>query len=271
MKNVLITGDSGYIGSHLKQMIIKTGKEYNVQCLNLDNADVLVPSTLYKSGFGDVEWDTIIHLAALVKVGESVDNPSAYFETNVNGTINVLKYLTCTNFIFASTGAAANPNSPYGLSKLMAEIVVQEHEVKKAIDFSIFRFYNVIGQDGFDPTNPDGLFYNLKKAVQTKQFDLYGTDYNTKDGTCVREYVHVNDICWAIIRAIDKPSNSIENLAYGDTRTVKEIIEIFKKTNSVDFEVTELPRRLGDLEACYLLNPSRYMVRDYTYEEMLKI
>jgi len=271
MMNVLITGDSGYIGSHLKQMIIKTGKQYNVQCLNLSNADVEVPATLFKAGFGDVKWDTVIHLAALVKVGESVDNPSNYFETNVNGTINVLRYLNYENFIFASTGAAANPNSPYGLSKLMAENVVFEFANKKPIDFTIFRFYNVIGQDGFEPTNPDGLFYNLKKAVQTKQFDLYGTDYDTKDGTCIREYVHVNDICWAIIRAIEKPAYSIENLAYGDTRTVREIIDTFKMTNSVDFEVIEKPRRPGDLEACYLPNPSKYMVRDYTYEQMLMI
>lgn len=269
MRNILITGDSGYIGSHLKQMIIKTGKEYNVRVFNLKNGDIRVPSTLYRTG--DVHWDTVIHLAALVQVGESVEQPTKYFETNVNGTINVLRNLQYDNFIFASTGAASNPDSPYGLSKLMAEKVVEEHCIENNLDSTIFRFYNVIGQDGFEPTNPDGLFYNLKKAVQTKRFNLYGTDYDTKDGTCIREYVHVNDICWAIIRAVEKPANTIENLAYGDTRTVKEIIELFKKTNSVDFEVSELPRRQGDLEACYLPNPSRYMVRDYTYEEMLKI
>jgi len=271
MKNVLITGADGYIGQHLKQMIVKTGKQYNVQFFDFRNGDVRVPSTLFKSGIGDVEWDTVIHLAALVKVGDSVENPSDYYQTNVAGTINVLDYVNCTNFIFASTGAAASPNSPYALSKLMAEDVVKAHAIKKHIDFTIFRFYNVIGSDGFEPTNEDGLFYNLKRAPYIGTFNLHGTDYDTKDGTCVREYVHVNDICWAMIRAIDKPANNIENLAYGDTRTVKEIIDIFKKTNSVDFKVIEKPRRPGDIAASYLPNPSRYMVRDYTYEEMLKV
>jgi UDP-glucose 4-epimerase len=272
MRNVLITGDMGYIGSHLKQMIANTRPNFNVQgfdCLN--NGDVLAPSTLYKSGIGDVEWDTVVHLAALVKVGESVKNPSDYFETNVLGTINALRYLNCSNFIFASTGAASNPDSPYGHSKLMAEKVVQEFAEKTGIDTTIFRFYNVIGQEGFEPTNPDGLFYNLKNAMTTKNFNLYGTDYNTKDGTCIREYVHVNDICSAIIRAIVMSSNSIENLAYGDTRTVKEIIDIFKNVNSTDFNVTNMPRRAGDLEACYLPEPSRYMSRTYTYEQMLEV
>lgn len=270
MRNVLITGDSGYIGSHLKQMIDRTRKDLTVSHFNLSNGDLRLPASVKRIG-GDVNWDCIIHLGALVKVGESVEEPTDYFETNVNGTINVLRHLNCANFIFASTGAAANPNSPYGLSKLMAEKVVEEAALKSAIDFTTFRFYNVIGQDGFEPTNPDGLFYNLKKAIQTKHFNLFGTDYNTKDGTCVREYVHVNDICWAIIQAIDKPSNSVENLAYGDTRTVREIIDIFKNTNSVDFVVADMPRRSGDLGACYLPNPSKYMVRDYSYEEMLKI
>jgi UDP-glucose 4-epimerase len=274
MKNVLITGDMGYIGSHLKKIIKEVRRDINIQGFDIKGhqSDVTVPSTLAsRPGIGDVTWDAVIHLAALVKVGESVKSPISYYETNVNGTINALRFLQYEHFILASTGAASNPTSPYGHSKLMAEQCVQQYCANNSIDSTIFRFYNVIGQDGFNPTNGDGLFYNLKKAVQTKQFNLYGTDYDTKDGTCVREYVHVNDICLAIIRAIDNPANNIENLAYGDTRTVREIIDTFKKTNSVDFEVIEKPRRQGDLKACYLPNPSPYMERNYTYEQMLSI
>jgi UDP-glucose 4-epimerase len=87
----------------------------------------------------------------------------------------------------------------------------------------------------------------------------------------VREYVHVNDICESLIRAIDEPANGIENLAYGDTRTTREIIDTFKEVNNVDFKVNELPRRPGDLVACHLDKPSKYMVQRYSYEEMLKL
>jgi UDP-glucose 4-epimerase len=107
--------------------------------------------------------------------------------------------------------------------------------------------------------------------METGKFTIYGDDYNTKDGTAVREYVHVMDICRALMKAIDTPSeNRIENLAYGDTRTVKEIAQTFFKVNDVECEIEYAPRRSGDLEACYLENPSPFMIRNYTYEEMLK-
>ena len=184
----------------------------------------------------------------------------------MQGTINVLKNVPHHNFIFASTGAAENPNSPYGFSKRVAEDVVKE----LAYDYTIFRFYNVIGSDGFPPTNPDGLMANLLDAISLGYFGLCGTNYETKDGTCVREYVHVNDICRALIKAIDAPSRNIENLAYGDTKTVREIVDIFKEVNNMDFEVRELPRREGDLPECYLKEPSKYMERNYSYADMLR-
>jgi UDP-glucose 4-epimerase len=109
------------------------------------------------------------------------------------------------------------------------------------------------------------------KAKETGKFTIFGNDYPTKDGTCVREYVHVNDICRALIKAIDEPSNSIENLAYGDPRTTKEIVKLFAEVNKLNLNVEYDPRREGDLAESYLKNPSRYMKRNYTYEEMLKV
>jgi UDP-glucose 4-epimerase len=266
MKKVLITGHKGYIGQHLWKMIEQTRPDIELTGLDIASIhsnewhDIRTPIKC------DTEFHTVIHLAALVRVGESVKNPTEYYQTNINGTINMLKQIRHHNFIFASTGAASNPDSPYGYSKRVAEDIVQE----LAYDYTIFRFYNVIGTDGFNPTNPEGILLNLLNAKK-KGFNLYGDDYNTKDGSCVREYVHVNDICAAIIKAIDEPANSIENLAYGDTRTVKEIIDIYKKVNKVKFDVNVLPRRPGDLEACYLEKPSKYMVQNYSYEEMLKL
>jgi len=273
MKKILVTGSEGYIGQHLCSILEKQDVElhrldingyfgYKKYGIDIRSEDMVRFSDVTKHHF-----DAVIHLAALVQVGESVKYPTMYYDTNINGTLNVLKHLNYDNFVFASTGAAANPNSPYGYSKRCAEDIVKECTPE---NHTIFRFYNVTGTEGFPATNPDGLFYNLVKAVNTGAFNLYGTNYNTKDGTCVREYVHVIDICHALIRAIDTPTNNIENLAYNDTRTVKEIIEIFKEVNGVDFQVIYKDARPGDLEAMYLPNPSKLMTRNYTYEEMMK-
>ena len=273
MKKVLITGHRGYIGQHLWKLIQDTRPD--IYLYGLDNNEIHVTQHYgdinslhnYKSAYGKPAFHTIIHLAALVRVGESVIKAWEYYNTNVNGTHSVLSHVDCHNFIFASTGAASNPDSPYGYSKRSAEDIVKQ----MAYDYTIFRFYNVIGTEGFPPTNPEGLMLNLMNAKETGKFTIFGVDYNTKDGTCVREYVHVMDICRAIVKAIDKPSKSIENLAYGDPRTTKEIVKTFMNVNQITCNVEYGPRRKGDLEACYLENPSSYMERNYTYEQMLKI
>lgn len=273
MRKILVTGSKGYIGQHLVQML-KKDKNIEVHCLdkyeeigpNRYQLDIRLSKDVRET-FADKHFDSIIHLAALVQVGESVQYPTAYYNTNINGTMWLLRYIKADNFIFASTGAAENPISPYGISKRAAEDIIREQRP----DATIFRFYNVIGSDGFEPTNPDGLFYNLIAAKDTQRLKIYGIDYNTPDGTCVREYVHVNDICRALIKATETPSeNHIENLAYGDPKTVKEIASLFFEVNGLNCNVEYAPRREGDLEACYLENPSSFMERNYTYEEMLR-
>jgi UDP-glucose 4-epimerase len=216
------------------------------------------------------QFDTVIHLAALVNVGESVREPTSYYLTNLLGTINVLGQLKFDNFIFASTGAAVGAASPYGISKRAAEDVVTHYCTQQRKEYTIFRFYNVIGSTGFAPTNVDGLFYNLNQAELTGSFQLHGTDYNTKDGTCVRDYVHVNEICYALVTAIEQPANALENLGHGNGWTVKEIVELYKQVNNVDFNIIEMPRRLGDLESSVLTNVSKYMKKNYTIEELVR-
>jgi len=270
---ILVTGSEGYIGKHLCTKLISFGYEvhkldYNGKLdLHQYNYDIRDDKELQYGGASFYTYDAVIHLAALVRVSESVQRPTLYYDTNINGTLNVIRKIKYKNFIFASTGAASNPLSPYGLSKRVAEDIVAE----QCKQFTIFRFYNVTGTGGFPATNPDGLFYNLTQAIETKKIHLYGTKYNTKDGTCVREYIHVNDVCDALIRAMDTPTNGVENLAYNDTRTVKEIVNIFKEVNNVDFDVIYKDARPGDLESMYLPDPSKFMVRNYTYEQMLKL
>ena len=285
MKTVLVTGSSGYIGKHLVKMLKQTYEVFQLDMVIPDDhrslgdtyfeADICYEAQLedYMLNMGDfpTHFDTVIHLAALVRVGESVKNPFIYYDTNVNGTVNVLNSFSFDNFIFASTGVAENPVNPYALSKRIAEDIVAEHCEIRNTPYTTFRFYNVIGSDGIAPTNLDGLMYNLMKAQQTGNFNLYGIDYNTKDGTAVRDYVHVNDICRAIEKAVEEPANGIENLGTGVGHTVMEMVDTYMKVNGCIFALTINPRRDGDLERSVLDNVSPYMVNSYTLRELMKV
>jgi len=277
MKKVLITGCSGYIGSHLVKML---SNDYEVHGLdiNVPQADGL--SEFYQHDIRklldlSIEFDCVIHLAALVNVGESENMPIQYYITNLNGTMNVINKIKTKNFIFASTGAAQDCESAYGISKRAAEDVVREYyTTHKPTPYTTFRFYNVIGSDGFAPTNPDGLMYNLMKAKEKGEFTIFGNDYDTRDGTCVRDYVHVNEICDALRSAIEKPSNQIECLGHGVGYTVAEMVNMFKEVNNIPNInlLTKIgPRRKGDLAISVLDNVSPYMKELYSLEQILKV
>jgi UDP-glucose 4-epimerase len=259
---ILITGSGGYIGQHL------------VKKLRIVDTLDIVGNATYKIDirnkfYIDEEYDVVIHLAAKVQVGESVKDPLLYYDTNINGTINVLNIKT-KNFIFASTGAVEHMNCPYAISKKTCEEIIQQHCSTHNIPYTIFRFYNVIGSDGINPTNPDGLLYALIKSIDSKQFNIYGNDYNTPDGTCIRDYVHVNEICEAIIKAIDLPANRIESLGHGKGNSVLTIVNTFKEVNNVDFNVNFVGRREGDIEVSVLNKTSSYLKSDYTLDRLLK-
>jgi len=274
MKKILITGNSGYIGSHLTKML---QEEYEVYGLDI-NPPQIEPKLQYKVDIRRMievndEFDTVIHLAALVNVGESEQIPIQYYITNLNGTMNVLNKIKTKNFIFASTGAAVGCESAYGISKRAAEDIVGEFcTIHRPTPYTIFRFYNVIGSTVVAPTNPDGLMYNLLKAKETGEFTVFGNDYDVStDGTCVRDYVHVNEICDSLKQAIEKPSNSVESLGHGVGYTVKEIVNKFMEINNIDFEVKYGPRRKGDIASSVLANVSPYMRNLYSMEELLKV
>lgn len=277
MKKILITGCSGYIGSHLSKML---ANDYEVHGLDINEPQAPL-NEFYRCDINrsfaipnDIEYDSVIHLAALVRVGESEHIPIKYYITNLNGTMNVVNKIKTKNFIFASTGSAQNCSSAYGISKRAAEDVVREYCTQhKQQDYTIFRFYNVIGSDGYEPTNPDGLMYKLMEARDTSEFTIYGNDYDVSviDGTCIRDYVHVNEICDALKQAIEKPSNSVECLGHGVGYTVKEIVDLFQKVNECSFDVKYGPRRKGDLPSSVLENVSPYMRNLYSMEELLKV
>ena len=281
MKKILVTGCSGYIGSHLCKRL---ESEYEVYGLDIRpnehpvrqffQVDINRPLEV---GF---EFDAVVHLAALVNVGQSEQMPIQYYITNLNGTMNVLNKIKTKNFIFASTGAAESCNSAYGISKRAAEDVVKEYcTVHRSTPYTIFRFYNVIGSSGYAPTNPDGLMYNLMKSADTKEFTIFGNDYDTPDGTCIRDYVHVDEICEAIRLAIEGPANGIESLGHGVGYSVKEIVNIFETVNESRLQVgtdeaitiNYGPRRQGDVAVSVLEDVSKYMKNLYTIEELLRL
>lgn len=272
---ILITGNAGYIGSHLSKMLLEKGG-YEIHGLDKKKSQI----GLYKHYYQDIKdhrwdvqdsYDCVIHLAAEVSVSRSVHNPILYYTTNTIGTLNVLKNITTKRFVHASTGSAGPMNNPYGISKRGAEEIVAQYCSENEIPYTTFRFYNVTGTDGIEPTNPDGLMWNLMNAEKTGVFNLFGDDYNTEDGTAVRDYTHVNEICNAVSQAISQSTNTIENLGHGVGTTVKQMVELYKSVNNCDFKVNICGRREGDLERSVLDNPSKFMAKMYTMQELLKV
>jgi len=272
---ILITGNAGYIGSHLSQMLLEMNK-YEIHGLDKKRPQVSLAKQYYQD-IRSHQWemqdsyDCIIHLAAEVAVGRSVSNPILYYTTNTQGTLNVLKNITTKRFVHGSTGSAGPMNNPYGISKRGAEDIVKQYCTDNTIPFTTFRFYNVTGTAGYDPTNPDGLMWNLMNAQVSGIFNLFGDDYVTEDGSAVRDYTHVNEICNSLAQAIDQSTDQIENLGHGVGTTVKQMVDLYKKVNQCEFEVKVCPRREGDLERSVLDNPSKFMQKLYTMEDLLKV
>ena len=275
---ILITGNSGYIGSHLTQLL---NKRNDLELYGLDRNAPQLPvkeqsrNNIAMPGYflwqRDFEFDCVIHLAAEVAVGRSVKNPIVYYQTNTMGTLRILQELKYKRFIHASTGSAGPMNNPYGISKRASEEIVDQYCNEHDIPFTTFRFYNVTGSDGIKPTNPDGLMWNLMNAQKTGVFNLFGDDYNTLDGSTVRDYTHVNEICLSLEQAIDRSTNQIENLGHGVGTTVKQMIELYQRVNNCEFDVRVCPRRAGDLERSVLDNPSPFMQQLYTIQDLLKV
>jgi UDP-glucose 4-epimerase len=279
MKKILITGSSGYIGRHLASLLAVYEDDYHLTgvdkmwrkqlCHEFIGQNILENSEI------EGDFDTVIHLAGLVNVGMSMQAPMEYYRNNVIGTLNMLERVAYNHFIFASTGAATDPASPYGMSKFVSEQLVRQYCKLNNKKCTIFRFYNVIGSNGYEPTNVDGLMYNLMKAKETGVFHLYGIDYDMlPDGSAIRDYLHVMEVCQAIKFAIDTPVSDslIENLGHGKGHSVIEMINAFKKVNNCDFGVKIMPRREGDVARTVLDDVSAYMpLTKISIEEMLKI
>ena len=283
---IFIVGGAGYIGSHMVKIAHQAG--HNV--ITLDNlstgyqdavlygefelCDILDMVKLDKL-FKKHKPEAVMHFSAYSLVGESMTDPYKYYNNNVSGTLNLLKVMIdndCKKFIFSSSAAIfgnpeyvpidenhpKNPINPYGKSKLMVEEVLKDFESAYSLKYVTFRYFNAAGHDPegelserHDPETHLLPIIMQAANAQRDSVSIFGNDYDTKDGTCVRDYIHVNDLSNAHLNGLDylnqSESPSAEfNLGNGEGFSVKEVIQQVKHITGKDFKVLEESRRDGD-------------------------
>jgi UDP-glucose 4-epimerase len=283
---VLVTGGAGYIGSHMVYALVAAGERVIV----LDNLSTgfdwavagSVPLVVAETGDQNLvstiikehAVEAIIHFAASIVVPDSVSDPLGYYKNN---TVNSRALIECAvkggvkHFIFSSTAAVYGnpkrvpvleddplvPMSPYGSSKLMSEIMLRDASFAHGLKHVILRYFNVAGADpeGRTGQSTKGATHLIKVAVETalgkrEKMDVFGTDYPTPDGTCLRDYIHVNDLAAAhldALRYLRAGGDSVTaNCGYGRGFSVREVIDTVKRVSGKDFRVDTSPRRPGD-------------------------
>jgi UDP-glucose 4-epimerase len=282
---ILVVGGAGYIGSHMVKQLALAGNDV----ITLDNlsygyrdavkygefiegdlGDDVVLDNIFQSG----DVDAVMHFAGFIQVGESVVKPSMYYHNNVINTHTLLDAMLrhdVKNFIFSSTAAIfgepdytpiderhnKQPINPYGHSKLMIEQVLEDYDKAYGLRATCLRYFNAAGAD------PDGelgerhipethLIPLILQAASGRREDIkvFGDDYATDDGTCVRDYIHINDLCEAHSLALQKmmaqDKSARYNLGNGKGFSVKQVIDVAKEVSGNDFKVSIEPRREGD-------------------------
>lgn len=262
MKKILVTGATGYIGSHLIKALAYNRSDYSVYAtdFNLEQNDISkflkTPVLKYDireseiQDFEFIKFDTVIHLAAKTSVSRSMIDPALYMRTNILGTENVIKNFCTekTHFVYCSTGAAENPQScPYALSKHGGEMIA-----RTLPNYSICRLYNVSGNAGLFKFDND-YSHLIRKLAATvvghfSQIQIHGNNYDTPDGTTIRHYTHVSDIVNALVRVIDNgPTNKIHYFGSQYPLSILQVIEAMEKVSGFEIPKTIGPAREGDI------------------------
>ncbi|MEO5703278.1 MAG: UDP-glucose 4-epimerase GalE [Gammaproteobacteria bacterium] len=282
---LLIVGGAGYIGSHMVKMLL----DYGHQVVTLDNLSTgyrdavlggefihgdLADTVLLDSLFRERQFDGVMHFASFIQVGESVQHPAKYYQNNFINTLNLLNVMIAhgaNNFIFSSTAAIfgeplytpineqhpKNPINPYGISKWMVEQVLADYDRAYGLKHTCLRYFNAAGAD------PSGLLgerhnpetHLIPLVLQTASgvrahINVFGDDYDTPDGTCVRDYIHIVDLCQAHLLALDKlrqkGESAVYNLGNGNGFSVREVIETSRRVTGKNIKVVPGARRDGD-------------------------
>jgi len=282
---ILVVGGAGYIGSHMVKQLAQAGNDVvTLDNLSYGYRDAVKYGEFIEGDLGDTKTldtifsstkiDAVMHFAGFIQVGESVVKPSMYYLNNVINTHTLLDAMLrhkVKNFIFSSTAAIfgepdytpidekhnKHPINPYGHSKLMIEQVLDDYDKAYGLRSTCFRYFNAAGAD------PDGelgerhipethLIPLILQAASGRREDIkiFGDDYATEDGTCVRDYIHINDLCDAhslgLQHMIKNDKSARYNLGNGTGFSVKQVIDVVKNVSGNDFKVTTEPRRAGD-------------------------
>lgn len=310
---ILVTGGAGYIGSHLAMALLEKGEEVIIfDSLELGHIETI--ETLKKYGklkfvqgnlknlddirgvFLSNNINSVVHFAAYSQVAESVKNPQKYYYNNVYGTLNLLNAMLEFNvkqIVFSSTAATygepeyipideqhpQNPINPYGNSKLMVEKIMDDYDKAYGLKSVRLRYFNVAGADSearigewHEPETH--LIPNVLKASSEKTFKMFGTDYNTKDGTCVRDYINVEDLASAHIKALDYLKNggstNFFNLGTNDGNSVKEVFSVCEEVKGCSIPLEVCPRRDGDPASLVADNKKAKEVLNWSPQKSLK-
>lgn len=286
MKTILVAGGAGYIGSHMVALLVKRGYEVIVA----DNLRTghwqavkgakklyvgdLRDNAFLEQMFSENDIDGVINFAAFSLVGESVTNPLKYYGNNVEGAVSLLSAMKAhgvDKMVFSSTAATygepekqpieehdrTEPTNPYGATKLAIENMLKWCDRAYGIRYAALRYFNAAGSDtetgiGEDHDPESHLIPLVMKTAlgQRDHIGIFGEDYPTADGTCVRDYIHVNDLAEAHLLALEYlaggGSSDVFNLGSGDGYSVKEIIETARRVTGREIKATVEPRRAGD-------------------------
>ena len=277
---ILVVGGAGYIGSICAELLIDEGHEVAVfdnltegHRRAVDRRAELLEGDLgdrnkIEAALSSVQPDAVMHFAASALVGESMGNPSKYFRNNIANGLNLLDAMIAAGvkrLVFSSTCATFGPPeripidetlpqrpiNPYGESKLAFERILRWYDQIHELRFVALRYFNAAGASqnlGEDHRVETHLIPNVLKVAlgQKSHVDIYGTDYETPDGTCIRDYIHILDLSRAHILALDAPKSEFYNIGTGGGSSVREVIETCRKITGCEIPVVEEPRRDGD-------------------------
>jgi len=281
--NFLVTGGAGYIGGTVSRILLQQGAEvtiYDSLCHAKASAlpaqatfiqGDLLDRQLLESTLRESKFDAILHFAALIEAGESMKKPELYFRNNTGGTLSLLEAMLATGhnkLVFSSTAACygepestpifetakLQPTNAYGESKLLSETMMRWMSEIHGLRYAALRYFNVAGAiEGYGEAHePESHLIPLILDValgRRQSIKIYGQDYATADGTCVRDYIHVQDLAEAHIlalKALEQPGRHIFNLGSGQGFTVRQVIESARRVTGHPIPVIEEPRRPGD-------------------------
>jgi UDP-glucose 4-epimerase len=286
MEKILVTGGCGYIGSHVVRQLFEAGYAVVVyDNLSTGSAEALIHGEeLIEGDLADTEkleavfrqhrFKTVLHFAAAIIAPESVTLPLKYYTNNTRNTLNLLTVCArygVVHFVFSSTAAVYGipagghaaeteptvPINPYGTSKLMSEWMLRDLAAATTLKYAALRYFNVAGADPearMGQRTPEAT-HLIKVACQAAlgrrdQVAIFGTDYDTVDGTGIRDYIHIEDLAAAHLAALaylQRENSSVTvNVGYGRGASVREVISVVKEISGVDFKVVAEPRRAGD-------------------------